>query len=417
MSEEEPAGRTRFTEAGRGAGWDEMTRAAAELRDRLRRARSAAAVVRVPTGLALVTALLAASGTDLSLVIAGPGTPDSVAADVGADTIAVPDEGSRGFTLRHLPGPAGRRADRGQPGLWLLSSGTTGAPKPTFWPMDRLARAKQWGLGGEHWAIGYAPHSFAAVSATCQALERAVTVEFVRPADMTLLACPDAIPLTVAAATPSFWRLVAIAGGRGHAFRQVQTVTVGGETVDQSLIDLLRETVAPHKIKQIFGTTELGTVIHVDDGLPGLPAAARGRRLPSGAAFDVRGERLLISVAPGEPYAETGDLVRLADGRVHVIGRVGIHVNVGGLKANPYRVAHVLQQHESVLAARAYGIRSPLLGQVIAADVVTRSDADPSGQIATLKRYADARLDAHERPRLVRIVEHLTIADSGKVRL
>ncbi|UZK53926.1 acyl--CoA ligase [Streptomyces drozdowiczii] len=309
----------------------------------------------------------------------------------------------------------GRGASPAEPGLCLLSSGTTGEPKPTHWPWRTLARG-EWGRGSEHWAIGYAPHSFAAVSATCQALGRAARVEFVRPAELAT-ARPDAAPLTVAAGTPSFWRLAAIANRDPAEFRRVNTATIGGEPVDASLLRLLGDIVTPTRIKQIFGTTELGTVLHVDDGRPGLPETLLGHRLPNGAAFDVRDGHLCISVGPGAPFVDTGDEARIDDGRVHVIGRAGIFVNVGGLKANPYRVTQVLQQHESVLAARAYGLRNALLGKVVAADVVLRPGSDPLLLIPELKRYTAGLLDAHERPRRIRSIESLTVAESGKVRL
>jgi acyl-coenzyme A synthetase/AMP-(fatty) acid ligase len=225
------------------------------------------------------------------------------------------------------------------------------------------------------------------------------------------------VPLTVAAATPSFWRLAVIAAKKPEEFRKVDTVTTGGEPTDESLIRLLKAVVAPRRIRQIFGTTELGILVQVGDGRPGLPAGLCDRRLPSGAAFDVRGGHLYVSRSMHAPFVDTGDLVQIADGRVHIVGRVGSSINVGGLKVNPYRVVGVLQQHESVLAARAYGIRSPMLGQVVAADVVPRSESDPSLLIPILKRYTNDRLAAHERPQRISIVDSLMVAESGKVRL
>ena len=414
-SEDGLAGWSGFWEAGQTVSWGEMMQSSAKLRGRLHQERPAAVVAPVPAGLALVTMLLAVRDTDIAVLIAGSNIPDSTVARVGADIIAewVGSEGS--FTVRRLSDPPGRKQGTGRSGLWLLSAGTTGEPKPFFWPWDNLAPSVEWGRGNEHWAIGYAPHSFACVSATCEALGRASSVEFVRSTDLVSPA-PDAVRLTVAAATPSFWRLAAVAGD-ARSFRRVETVTVGGEMVDQSFLDLMREIVAPDRIKQIFGATEVGTPIHVDDGLPGLPENLRGRRLPGGGAFDVQEDLLVISPRPGAPYTETGDLVRFADGRVHVVGRVGIHVNVGGMKANPYRVAQLLQEHDSVLAARAYGIRSALLGQVVAADVVARGGSDPSWLVADLKRYSGARLDTHERPQRIRVVESLAVAESGKVQM
>ncbi|WP_406455760.1 acyl--CoA ligase [Streptomyces sp. NBC_00876] len=405
---------TTLWEAGRVIGWDATTRQAERFREQVTAARPSAVAAAVPTGQALVTVLVAARGLGSNVVITGPTVSDTHLAALGVDTVVEWPDPSGDCTVRRVTG-AMTPSVPAEPGLWLLSSGTTGEPKPTHWPWRSLAHG-EWGRGNEHWAIGYAPHSFAGVSATCQALGRAATLEFVRPAELAAPR-PDAAPLTVAAATPSFWRLAAIATRDPAEFRRVDTVTIGGEPTDASLLRLLSSTVAPRRIKQIFGTTELGTVIHVDDGQAGLPEELRGRRLPSGAAFDVRDGKLCISVAPDAPFVDTGDQVRIDEGRVHVVGRAGVFVNVGGLKANPYRVAQVLQQHESVLAARAYGLRNPLLGQVVAADVVLRRDRDPLLLIPELKRYSAGLLDAHERPQRIRSVESLAVAESGKVQL
>ncbi|WP_369199228.1 hypothetical protein [Streptomyces sp. PU-14G] len=379
-------------------------------------AGSTVVLARVSAGVPLVTVLLAARGLDVDVIIAGPSTDDASAAALGADTVAVSDAAG-GFDVRPLPGAERGAADGEEAGLRLLSSGTTGAPRATRWPWRLLTHGRAWdGGGSERWAIGYAAHSFAGVSATCQALGRAASLEFVRPTDLSAPE-PGAPELTVAAGTPSFWRMAAIATREESGFRRIGSLTMGGESVDQSLLDLVRESVAPRRITQIFGTTELGTAILVDDELPGLPEERRGHRLSNGAAFEVDGEKLLVSTAPGEPYAPTGDLVRLADGRVHVTGRVGVYVNVGGMKANPYRVTQVLQQHEEVLAARAYGMRSPVLGQVVAADVVPRGAPEPRQLVAALKRYTGTVLEAHERPQRINVVDDLAVAESGKVQL
>ncbi|WUS99727.1 acyl--CoA ligase [Streptomyces sp. NBC_00708] len=401
-------------EAGRTTSWDEVTRQAGRLVEQVAAARPSAVAAAVPTGQALVTALVATRGMDSTVMITGPSVSDDRLAALGVDAVVEWPEASKDCTVRRLTGAVEASAPA-EPGLCLLSSGTTGEPKPTHWPWRTLARG-EWGRGSEHWAIGYAPHSFAAVSATCQALGRAACVEFVRPAELAT-ARPDAVPLTVAAATPSFWRLAAIANRDPAEFRRVDTVTIGGEPTDASLLRLLGDTVTPRRIKQIFGTTELGTVLHVDDGRPGLPESLLGRRLPSGAAFDIRDGHLCVSVGPGTPFVDTGDEVKIDEGRVHVIGRTGVFVNVGGLKANPYRVAQVLQQHESVLAARAYGLRNALLGKVVAADVVLRPGSDPLLLIPELKRYSAGLLDAHERPQRIKNVESLAVAESGKVQL
>jgi acyl-coenzyme A synthetase/AMP-(fatty) acid ligase len=62
-------------------------------------------------------------------------------------------------------------------------------------------------------------------------------------------------------------------------------------------------------------------------------------------------------------------------------------------------------------------VRSPLLGQVVAADVVVRGDAVPRLLIPELKRFTADHLEAHERPRRISVVADLAVAASGKVQL
>lgn len=405
--------RTTLTEAHQKLEWDQAVRMAAHLAKRIHRAAPDSVALTVTSGLELVTALLTARDLQTATVIAGPGMSDDALAALGVH--AVTCAAAPAPPLRWLQRQTIRLPEMREPGVWLLSSGTTGGPQPAFWPWRRLAPGR-WGAGAERWGIGYAPHSFAAVTATCQALGRAASIEFVRPVHLAL-PTEGAVMLTVATATPSFWRMAAIAAQDPTKFRQVETVTIGGEPIEASLLRLVREIVAPKRIKQIFATTEHGTVIQVDDGLPGLPLDMSARRLPGGTAFDVRDDRLRVSVAPGAPFVDTGDLVEVAEGRIHIVGRTGIAVNVGGLKANPYRVARVLQCHQAVLAARAYGVRSPVLGQVVAADVVLRCPADPRQMATELKLFSSSRLEAHERPRRIRIVDDLVVAASGKVQL
>jgi acyl-coenzyme A synthetase/AMP-(fatty) acid ligase len=197
--------------------------------------------------------------------------------------------------------------------------------------------------------------------------------------------------------------------------RLVEVATLGGEPVDQALLTTVRSVFAPARIKQIFGTTELGILISVDDELPGLPTSLARKRLPNGVAFDVKNNLLRFSLHPKAPFVETGDTVRIASGRIHVIGRVGQGVNVGGHKVDPMHVSQVINQNPEVLGARAYPVSSRLLGNVIGIDVVPRSERDPEEFAAEIKSYAKLHLAPPERPRRVRVTSQLSLAQSGKM--
>lgn len=400
---------------GRSAmSWSAVVDAAQRLGERIRSMGVSRVLVVPESGTDLVIALWTAHRCGIDLVVRGPSLPPDSANPLQPDGFL--DVASATVTPCKSPGHAGMPATRG---VWIFSSGTTGRPTATHWPWPVLTRGVDpWPsvqARSQRWAIGYAPFGFAGITAACQALGLAGYVEFARPEDMA--SRPDrSDELTVAAGTPSFWRMAVIGLGRGALpLRRVRTVSMGGEAVDDALLDMVRATFRPDRIKQIFGTTEYGTVVATDDGRGGLPVGQRGHRLSTGAAFDVVGDRLVVSTGPGEPFRETGDVVRCEKDRIVFVGRLGLTVNVGGYKVNPVSVSRVLQEHPLVLAARVYGLHNQVLGQVVAADVVLDGRPSTGDIVLELKRFTAARLADHERPRRIRVVDELDLAASGKV--
>jgi acyl-coenzyme A synthetase/AMP-(fatty) acid ligase len=392
----------------------ELQERALRLQTGLRNARFSRVAARIESAGELVTVLLACRPLAIELIIVSPWLPREVTDALYPDCWVQPKQRATpavvGADNRRISQGAGRRV----PGITLFSSGTTGVPKAAHWAWESFDQPQSVATHPERWGIGYAPFTFAAVSATCQALSRARALEYVQPASFAH-AIPGE-PFDVLAGTPSFWRMAAITARRaGGRPRPVQVATIGGEPVDQALLGLVRSVFAPARIKQIFGTTELGLVMSVDDELPGLPLSLAGKRMPNGAAFDVRGEMLRISAHPEEPFLETGDMVRVASGRVHVMGRAGRTVNVGGHKVDPLYVSQVINQNPEVMGARAYPVASPLLGNVIGVDVVPRHKCDPGEFAAKIKSYAKLHLAPAERPQRVRVTDQLPLAPSGKM--
>jgi acyl-CoA synthetase (AMP-forming)/AMP-acid ligase II len=386
------------------------------LQTRLRNARASRVAVRIESGSELVTALLACRPLGIEPVIVSPWLPREVVGalrpgywvrmgeDDGAPAVEPGDWGES------RPAEAASRAS----GITIFSSGSTGVPKASRWDWDRLDQPQSTASRPERWGIGYSPFTFAAVTATCQALSRAQTIEYMRPADFTTAKRDE--PFDVVAGTPSFWRMSAVAVRTGDARpRKVEVATLGGEPVDEALLRIIRSIFAPARIKQIFGTTEFGILLSVDDECPGLPCSLAGKRLPSGVAFDVADDMLRFSVGPGMPFLETGDMVRIVSGRIHVAGRVGRLINVGGHKVDPIYVSQVINRHPEVIGSRAYPVPSALLGNVVGIEVVPRGEPDPREFAAKIKSYAKLRLAPPERPRRVRITDQLLLAPSGKM--
>lgn len=106
----------------------------------------------------------------------------------------------------------------------------------------------------------------------------------------------------------------------------------------------------------------------------------------------------------------TGDLGRLVDGHLFVLGRADDRIVTGGENVSPDAVEAVLQAHPEVADAMVIGISDDDWGQRVVAAIV--AEVVPPD----LDDWIRARLAPHERPKEVRAVESVPRTTSGKPR-
>ena len=322
-------------------------------------------------------------------------------------------------------------------GVTILTSGTEGKPKAAThtWrslaqPVRRTAAATP-----QRWMLSYRIHLYAGLQVVLQAL-----------LNYGLLAVPeaDASPdeimdlmgrhgVQYGSATPSFWRRLLLFADRQRLRRlDLVQLTLGGETVDQQILDELRNVFPEARLIHIYATTELGRCFAVRDGRAGFPAAFLEGAPEPGIELRVCDGQLQVrsanamrqyerpqTTAPGfdrDGWFDTGDLVHIEGDRVYFKGRAGDLINVGGNKVAPGAVEAVIRQVEGVADVRVYGQPSSLAGQLVACDLVLRdgaAEADVRGSVATA---CGSQLAAHHRPRIINIVDRLPLNAAGKTR-
>lgn len=108
----------------------------------------------------------------------------------------------------------------------------------------------------------------------------------------------------------------------------------------------------------------------------------------------------------------TGDLGRLeADGRLTLVGRVSVFINVAGRKVQPDEVERVLREMPAIADARVIGLPDPRRGQQLVACVVARVRGLRPYAIRT---FCAERLAAHKIPRAFVFVDELPTDLRGK---
>lgn len=295
-----------------------------------------------------------------------------------------------------LPGSARKTASDSE--IVLLTSGTTGQPKCARYLWSKLfAQVKRTGAhGDERWLLAYRLNHFAGIQMIAHVLCNRSTLvmsDSTQVADM-IQAMQD-FKVTHVSSTPTFWRFAMAMLNDRQGQIDLRHITLGSEAVSGDLLGQLHKLFPDARIVHIYASTEAGSCVSVSDMKPGLPVSVLNR--PETADTQLRivdGELQIRSVngmsgylddgalrdSDGGPaeWRATGDLVRIEDDRIIFMGRKNETVNVGGVKVHPLDVENRISPLEGVKLVRAYGLKNPVVGQIVAVDVVCNEGYDPT---------------------------------------
>jgi acyl-coenzyme A synthetase/AMP-(fatty) acid ligase len=232
--------------------------------------------------------------------------------------------------------------------------------------------------------------------------------------------------------TPSHWRRALMR----PEIRKISPgyVRLSGEIADQAILDNLRAVFPRAAVGHAFASTEAGVAFDVNDGHEGFPVSyvenvrdgvemkvidgsLRIRSLRTASRY-VGGERVALADVDG--FVDTGDMVERRGDRYVFTGRRGGIINVGGLKVHPEEIEAVINRHPQVRMSLVRAKKSPVIGSIVVADVVLKSEGCEPGADATLKDeiFALCRgaLPRHKVPAAISVVPALDVAASGKLK-
>lgn len=304
-------------------------------------------------------------------------------------------------------GAADTVVDQGR--ISVFTSGTTGTPKVIPHTADTLntfARVRQ--PGANRWFLPYQIGSYAWYQLAFLSLF--VAGQDLVPADLTdrmgsFEAGVLSGNITAISSTPTFWRQAFLSlGEEVLAKTSLRLISLGGEIVDQAILDKLRRLFPEASIRHIYASSEAGAAIVVSDGKAGFDAGL----LDAGAAtvsLRIADGRLHVrsrygSTGIGGDWIDTGDLVEQSEGRVLFRGRADNQmINVGGQKAYPASVESHLLSHPDVVWARVEARRAPIVGYLPSARVVMSVPMDHVQAERILTEFCAAHLAEYEVPR------------------
>jgi acyl-coenzyme A synthetase/AMP-(fatty) acid ligase len=320
-------------------------------------------------------------------------------------------------------------SENGLPTNWLLAtSGTTGAPKIISHQLATLTRTVRFDSerGANFiWGLLYDPKRFAGLQVVLQALFSGSTlivpdrIQFENQREAILSQKVNAL-----SATPTLWRKLLM--DKRICQLPLKQLTLGGETVDQMILNSLKRTFPMARIVHIYASTEAGTGFTVRDGCAGFPAEWLNNRCFSPALSVSKEKHLLIkpetlpkgievtSRIDVNGYLDTQDLVDVVGDRVLFMGRVSGAINVGGNKLNPEWLESYLRTLPGVADARVYAKKSSIVGQLVAADIVMVENVDPKFMRQDILNQCKSNLENWQVPTFIKFVEELKENVAGK---
>ena len=372
----------------------------------------------------LLRAIGAAHVAGADLFIAHANLPAAIVDDIAAQHGVQARIGETDtFLTAEAPAPSGR--------IYMMTSGTTGQPKIAAHSLDALmsrarAGAKSAQAADSKWLLTYQPTGFAGI----QVLLTAVATQgvIVAPEQRTpggFAAAARDHGVTQVSGTPTFWRaFMMVARPSELALKQI---TLGGEAAVQATLDRLKTAFPNARVTHIYASTEAGVVFAVHDGREGFPEAWL-KEPPAGVALRIVDGLLQIKSAnlmggylghESQPLLEDGwlstaDRTEVTGDRIRILGRDDSTINVGGSKVYPLMVEQFLLQQAGVVEARVFAVPNPVSGSLVGAEIVFAEDQDHAEARARVLAAARENLASYQVPRVVKIVDQISVRESGK---
>lgn len=315
-----------------------------------------------------------------------------------------------------------------QPGrVFVLTSGTTGAAKLVdhTWQTLNTRPSEKSSVEEEAWFVPYQVGSYAWYQMICLGLfQGGQHIINADAKDLVGSFTRNVSSITAISSTPTFWRVINMSVDEAIVrSAPIRSISLGGEIVDQALLDKLGSLYPRADIRHIYASTEAGAAIVVKDRRAGFPKAFLDRPQRQ-ASIRVADGRLFVrsqfthAAAGGraDQWLDTGDLVEVVDDRVYFRGRdKDTVINVGGMKAFPTEIEAQLLQHPDVLWAHVKARRAPLVGALPTARLVFAKPVSRSDEVeAELSKFLRSRLPAHAVPRVWEFLDAIPVKASLK---
>lgn len=313
-----------------------------------------------------------------------------------------------------------------EPHICLLTSGTTGTPKCARHSWSSLTEnlRESSRFIGKKWLMMYPLAHFAGLQVVVQCLATAGTLIMTESTEPALIykmliqyqphyfnCTPTLIRQFLFSYQPSDFTEV-----------KLENITLGGEVVDQSTINLIQKYFPQAKITHIYASTETGAVFHVKDNQEGFPAD-----LVDGKKVKIIDGQIAVkkntSAMSGyinkkhlddDEWIMTKDMVIKKQNRFIFSGRKDDLINVGGFKVSPLIVENIIKEMAEIIDVTIKGEKNAMTGFLIKAYIVTNSDMAKNNLIRLITEHCKKNLPYYMIPRLFEFSDKIKVSKVNK---
>lgn len=301
---------------------------------------------------------------------------------------------------------------RGNPGLVIFSSGSTGAPKGILHDfaaiLQKFEKVRQkkttltFLLFDHIGGIDTLFNTFASGGTV-------VTVETRDPE--TVCAAVARHRVHTLPTSPTFLNLLLMSGAaEQHDLSSLKVIAYGTEPMPESTLKVLHDLLPEVALVQTYGMSELGVLRSKSKDSQSLWLKFTGdgfeTKIVDGILW-VRAKTAMIGYlnAPDlfdeDGWLNTQDAVEVDGDYMRILGRATDLINVGGQKVYPAEVENVLLQLENVHDVAVFGKAHPMMGQIVVARFNLRAPEAPDVFKRRMMAYCREHLANYQIPRLI----------------
>jgi len=217
--------------------------------------------------------------------------------------------------------------------------------------------------------------------------------------------------------TPSFLSMLIISRAyERFDLSSLKLISYGAEPMPASTLKRLHEIFPDVDLRQTYGMIELGVLRAKTKSPDSLWMKMGGEgydlRVVDGILQIKAASAMLGYIDAPSPYTDdgyfiTGDRVEVDGEWMHVLGRESDLINVGGQKAYPAEVETAIFECECVDDAIVYGEKNPILGSVVAAQVVLKEGFSKKEARMAILKECNARLIDFMVPSRIKFVDSI----------